>query len=309
MKQQLSQEEIDDFRQTSKGAPVSEAVESIPFDFRRLDRLPKAQLNALHLVHEHFIRNLAAGLSVYLRSYVSGNLLSVDQQPYADFADSLPSPTCMLYLSMGPYEGYCLAEISQSLLAPLLDLILGGTGKIKTDPNRELTDVERDLLEGLFRIIAQDLRESWKQIVAVNFGVDSVETKPQLSKRIARSEAVAAIAMELKVADTAGTVNLAIPSSILKMMRSQFEQQSAIQKRRCEETERVIKQRLAKELKMAVACELRGAHVRLDDLLNARVGDILDLGVRSPLTISVNGMPKFQGFLTESNANVAATIE
>jgi flagellar motor switch protein FliM len=309
MKPQLRQEEIDEYFNQTKGAPVSEAAQSIPFDFRRLDRIPKAQLNALHFLHEHFIRGLTSSLSVYLRSYVSGNLVSVEQMQYADFADSLPSPTCMVYLSMQPYDGYCLAEINQSLLAPVVDLILGGTGKIKTDPTREITDVEKDILEGLFRVIAHNLVETWKQVVPVNFAVDYVETKPQLSRRITRNEAVVAITMELRVAEAVGLVNLAIPSLTLKMMRPRFDQQWAVHKSPCEETERAIKQRLANDLEMTVACELHGARISLTDLVNVRVHDVIDLGMHSPLTITVNGVPKFRGYLTESNSKVAATIE
>lgn len=310
MKRQLGQEEIDGcFEHPSDGVKAFTAAQSIPFDFRRLDRIPKAQLSALRSLHEHFFRSLTSSLSVYLRSYVSGKLISVEQLQYADFADSLPSPTCILYLSMQPYQGYCQVEIGQPLLAPLLDLVLSGTGNITTDPTREMTDVETEILDGLFRIVVHNLTEAWKQVVPVGFAIDTVATNPQMSKRITRTEAVVAITMELRVAEAVGTVHLAIPSSTLKMMRTHIDQQCAIQKRGSEETERAIKQRLARELKVTVHCEMQGAKVSLNDLLNAEVGNVIDLGVCFPLTILVNGTPKFKGSLMESNGHVAVAIE
>lgn len=154
-----------------------------------------------------------------------------------------------------------MIEINQSLLAPLLDLILGGTGNIRSDPTREITEVERDILEGPFRIITLNLADTWKQVVPIDFAIDSIDTKPQLSKRIARTEAVVAITMELRIAEAVGTVNFAIPALTLKMMRPRFDQQWTVQKSGCEQTERGIKQRLIRELEVTVDCELRGAQI------------------------------------------------
>ncbi len=307
---QVSQEDIDRyFHETPAREGRGDTAQCPPFDFRHLDPIPKAQLTALRFLHEHFIRGLTSSLSVYLRSFVSGNLISIDQLPYADLADSLPSPTCMLYLTMPPYDGRCMVEINQSLLAPLLDLVLGGTGDMTTDPQREITDVETDILESVFRIIVDNLAETWKQIAPVKFALDAVDTKPQLSKRISRAEAVIAIAMEVRLAQVTGTITFAIPCITLKLMRSRFDHQWTSQKSGCEQTERTIKQRLTKELNVTVDCELRGGRIRLSDLLKAEIGDVLNLGMQTPLTISVNGVAKFQGHLLDSNSHVAAVID
>ncbi|MBV8864294.1 MAG: hypothetical protein JO210_02715, partial [Acidobacteriaceae bacterium] len=75
------------------------------FDFGQLDRVSKSQLRALHLIHENFVRNLAASLSAYLRSYVVLNLVNLSQISYAEFLEGLESPTCLAYLGMPPYDG------------------------------------------------------------------------------------------------------------------------------------------------------------------------------------------------------------
>jgi len=58
MRRQLSQQEIDAVFQGgdagAQGKPTAE-----PFDFSRLDRIPKSQIRAVHLLHENFSRNLA----------------------------------------------------------------------------------------------------------------------------------------------------------------------------------------------------------------------------------------------------------
>jgi len=312
VRRQLSQQEIDDyFQSAAKGEQATAEAQLPPFDFRRLDRIAKSQLSALHFLHESFVRSLTSSLSVYLRSYVSGNLISVEQLQYADFSDALPSPTCMVYLTMKPFDGDCVVEINQSLLSPILDSMLGGGGKIKSTLDREITDVEADLLEGLFRIITHDLTETWKPVVAIDFAVDTFETNPQLSSRIARNEAVVAIAMELRINESMGMLNLAIPSITLKMMRHNFEQQWAVHRTQSPETEAALKQRLTRDLSLRLDCELRGSSIRLRDLLEIEVGDVIDLGATCDgrVAMAVNGTPKFRASLDSNGLKLAARIE
>ena len=286
-------------------------IEAAPFDFRRLDRIPKSQLNAVHFLHEAFVRTLTSSLSVYLRSYVSGNLISVEQLPFADFVDGLQSPTCIVYLTMQPYEGQSLVEINHSLLAPILDYVLGGNGKIKTDLNREITDVEETMLETFFKIIVHELVEAWRAVVQINFAVDSLERKTQLSKRIARNEAVVAISIELNVGETVGMINLAIPSITLKMMSQRFDQQWSVRKPGSPEMEGMIVRRLSGRLHLDVELALLGASLDLSDLLAMKPGDVLDLGVPcdGKATVLVNGCAKFKGDLVAVDDKRSLQVE
>jgi flagellar motor switch protein FliM len=221
----LNRQEADEHNQ-SIGHEAAAGDESTitPFDFRQLNCVPKSQLTAIHALHETFVRTLASSLSLHLRCPVTGTLVGVEQFPFADVVDSLPSPTCTFYLSMQPYEGYALMEINHSLLAPILDHVLGGNGKITTHLDREITDVEEAMLEELFRLIALRLGEAWKPVVPVTFAVDTVERKPQLSKRIARPDPVVAVAIELRVGQTTGMINLIIPANTLKVMHQMLDQ-------------------------------------------------------------------------------------
>ena len=87
MKKVLSQEEIDAvFQGTAAAEPVRQTpaqAEITAFDFHRLDRLPKSQLDSLRQIHENFVRSLASSLSAYLRSYAVLNLISLEQISYS----------------------------------------------------------------------------------------------------------------------------------------------------------------------------------------------------------------------------------
>src|ERR1035441_2401338 len=169
---QLRAQKIDEyFPPADRGGRAGESQASVPFDFRRPDRIPKPQLRAIHFVPEQFVRAVMSSLTVFLRSYVSGNLIGVEQLPYAEFVDSLPSPTCMVYMAMQPYDGYSVLEINPSLIAPILELVLGGNSKNNGGLDREITEVEESMMESVFRVIVHDLVETWKPMVPVSFAI------------------------------------------------------------------------------------------------------------------------------------------
>src|ERR1700689_854174 len=46
---------------------------------------------------------------------------------------------------------------------PIIDIMLGGEGK-SGEVNRELSEIEEQILEGIVRIICRDLQTSWQAI-------------------------------------------------------------------------------------------------------------------------------------------------
>lgn len=305
MKHQLNQRGIDSFFDAAAGARPSSDSGVVPFDFRRLDRIPKSQVSSIHSLHEAFVRSLSSSLNIYLRTFASGSLISVEQLPYTDFAETLPTPTCLVYLSMDPYQGHAIIEVSPALVAPILDLVLGGSGKIKTPLNREITEVEKSLLEGFFHILTHDLRETWKPVVPVSFAPSVIETRPQQSGRFVPPEAVVAIAMELRIGESAGMVNLAIPSITLKSMGQKFDQQWTSHRAGNPAVELAIKRKLVRDLQVTLESEYSGLTIPLGEFLNLSVGDVFVLGPAFDETVDilVNGTPKFRGALGVSRKN------
>src|SRR3984885_963731 len=231
MSRQLSQQEIDAVFQSlhaRKGDP--NARKAAPFDFRRPDRIAKSQLRAIHVLHDNFVRNLSSSLSAYLRSYLIINLVSVEQLSYAEFLECLPSPTCIIALGLRPYDGNAVLELNSSLIFPILEILLGGDGKLQFSAQREITEIEQALLDGLLRLILRDLHEAWTFVTPIDFTIENIETEPQFLQILAPTEAVVAVAIEIRIGDSIGMMNIAMPSIIIKMMRQKFDQQWTLRK-------------------------------------------------------------------------------
>jgi flagellar motor switch protein FliM len=299
MNRQLSQQEIDavfENLENRKGSPAA-AHKGVRFDFRRLDRIAKSQLRAIHQLHENFVRNLGSSLSAYLRSYLTVNLVSVEQLSYAEFLEGLPSPTCITSLSLAPYEGSAVLELNPSIIFPVLEMLLGGNGKNAAMMQREITEIEQSLLDALFRIILHDLTEAWKGVTTIDFKIESIEKEPQLLQIVAPTEAVVAVGVEIRTGDSTGMMNMAMPAIIIKMMRQKFEQQWSVRKAESTETEQERMLRFLKEATVQLDSRLEGAAFTVEDFLSLEDGDLLtfDHPLERSLDCMVNGKQKFKG--------------
>lgn len=309
MNRELSQQEIDavfsNITERKRDTPA------VSFDFRRPDRIPKSQVRAIHLLHDTFVRNLVSSLSAYLRSYLTVNLVSVEQLSYAEFLDGLPSPTCIVSLGLSPYDGNAVLELNPSLVFPILEMLLGGTGKTSTTIQREITEIEQKLLDGLFRIILHDLREAWKGVTAVDFTIESMETEPQLLHLLAPNEAVVAVGVEVRIGETVGMMNIAMPSIVIKMMRQKFDQQWSVRKTHASVAEQLRILALLREANLTLEARLEGPTLAVRDLLELTEGHLLtfDYPVERPVELLVNDTHRFSAQVVGTGRKRACLVD
>ena len=309
----LSQEEIDGvFRNLREpDEPEETSTRAQPYDFRRPDRIAKDQLRSIHLLHENFARSLASSLSAYLRAYVVVNLVSVEQLSYMEFSQCLPSPSCLVSLGMRPYEGNAVLEVNPALVFPILEMLLGGNAKAPLKMTREVTEIEQSILDGLYRIILQDLRTSWQAVAPMDFSVEGHETEAQLLQILAPNEAVVAISMEVRVGDNSGMMNIGIPSIIVKMLRHKFDQQWSVRRSQSTDREQGRILKLIKHANLNLDSRLNGPTLRLGDLMEVAEGDVLtfDYPVNRPLDFYLNGKHKYSGHIVCTGKKRAFQIE
>lgn len=310
----LSQEEIDKvFRKLQDSHSEDDLNKKAqPYDFRRPDRIAKDQLRAIHMLHENFARGLASSLSAYLRAYAIVNLVSVEQLSFMEFAQCLPSPTVITSLAMHPSDGSAVLEMNPGLVFPIIEILLGGTGRtsgVKVD--REITEIEQSILEGIYRIILNDMREAWRGVTLFEFEIQSMETDPQMLQILAPNEAVVAISMEVRIGDAVGLMNIGIPSIIIKMLRQKFDQQWSV--RKAETTEREMKRNLHLIRNATIHTDVRltGPTIATEDLLRLEPGDVLKLefGADKPLRLTMNGMHRCDGYVVDQSHRRCFSID
>jgi flagellar motor switch protein FliM len=309
----LSQEDIDALfkSQAAKPGGTAPRFTAQPYDFRRSDRIPKEQIRALRVVHDTFARSLASSLSAYLRTYVTVNLISVEQLSFREFTACLPSPTCLAVLRLSPMEGSAILELNPSLAFPLIEVMLGG-GKVKpVVVEREMTSIEQQIFDSLLVLILQNLSVSWQSVSKVSFAVESHETEPALLQVFPPNEAIVVIATEIQLAETSGMMNIGIPSSVVKLLRQRFDQQWTARRASSNEEDegRVLK--LIGGAFVDLDAQVSGSTVTLYDLLQLEEGDVLQFerAASEPSVVYVNGIPKLNGRVVMSGRRKAVEIQ
>lgn len=311
MKRVLSQEEIDAVFHGGSGDTNRDAVpEANAFDFNRLDRIPKSQLQSLHLVHENFVRNLASSLSAYLRSYVALNFVSLEQISYAEFLEGFASPTCIAYVGLSPYEGTGVLELSNNLVFGLLELLLGSKGRSSPPVQRKITDIEKKLVQTLLKVVLRNLSEAWRSVADIAFSVQSLASEPQVMHVLAPSEAVIVIAVEMRVGATAGLMNFAIPSIFVKRLRQKLDQ---LQKIRRVVSTTQDQQHIAYLIQGAMLnfeAQIKGGTIHAQTLVDLKLDDVLILDHRLDREVNglINGKLKWAGNVVSSGERMAFSM-
>jgi flagellar motor switch protein FliM len=307
MEQELS-EKIHEIPRAA-GAEGSSAPKVVPFDFRKPGQTPGSQMRAIYVLKQKFLHRIVSSLSAYLRCSVTAQLLGVDHLSYGEFLRSLPSPTCVVSVGMRPYEGNAVLELNPSLIFPIIEILLGGNGKAGTAANREITEIEQNVLDGLFRIILQALGEAWKDVVPVTLSLESVGKEARLIH--APHEPVVAMSIEIKIEEGGGHMNLAVPTEILTMTGEDGDAQSVPRKVEATEAEQARMLDLLRDAKLTLEANLEGPMLKVRELLQLKEGDVLTFEhpVEQPLTGLINGKQKFAGQIVSTGKKKAFQIE
>lgn len=284
--------EVDDFK------PVNDTRKIKIYDFKRPDKFSKEQLRTVSNMHETFARLTTTSLSAQLRSLVHVHVASVDQLTYEEFIRSIPTPTTLAVVNMDPLKGNAVLEIDPTITFCMIDRLFGGRGVTSGNKNRDLTDIEQSVMEGIIVRILANMREAWTQVIDLRPRLGQIETNPQFAQIVPPSEMVVLITLETKVGDEEGMMNFCIPYITIEPIISKLSSQfwfSSVRRSSTTQYLGVLKEKLA-DVDMDVVAEIGSVSLPIRDVLSLRVGDTVRLSnvrITDPITLSVGNKKKF----------------
>lgn len=305
MNEVLSQDEIDQLLQAiSSGEPEAEDYTPVNdtrkikiYDFKRPDKFSKEQIRTVSIMHETFARLTTTSLSAQLRSMVHVHVASVDQLTYEEFIRSIPTPTTLAVINMDPLKGNAILEIDPAITFSMIDRLFGGTGQ-GTKVQRDLTDIEQSVMEGIIVRILANMREAWTQVIDLRPRLGQIETNPQFAQIVPPSEMVVLVTLETKVGEEEGMMNFCIPYITIEPIISKLSSQfwfSSVRRSSTTQYSGILQEKLS-TVEMDVVAEIGSINLPIYDVLNLRVGDTIRLSnvkVGDPLTLSVGNKEKF----------------
>ncbi len=218
MEKVLNQEEIDAMVRAARGRAVTptDAPKIRPWNCKAAGQIGRDTLRAITQLHEGFARNLTHSLGAYLRVLLDVNLVSVEQLAFGEILARMPEITYLATIPLQPLGALAALQLDLSLAFPMIDLLLGGKGQPETE-QRDITDIEEQVLEGVVQIICRELGTAWQPIdLAPEFGQRQQPT--QMQRLMPPSDRALSLSFEVRIPDLQGTLNLVLPSSASNLL-------------------------------------------------------------------------------------------
>ena len=187
--------------------PVVEA-----YNFSRAGQISNDQMRAIVTVNDSFARNLMHTVGAWLRTEFQVALVSGEQMAYSEFLDRIPEKSYLSSVQLEPLGAPGLLEIELALALPMVDLLLGGTGR--AEPERPLTDIEDHIMSSVVQMIVMELNVAW-QPVGLHYTLEKRESSSQLARMMPTGEKTLCVCFEVKMPEARGVINLCLPSVVL----------------------------------------------------------------------------------------------
>ena len=232
-----------------------------------------------------------------MRALVNVHVASVDQLTYEEFIRSIPTPTTLAVVSMDPLKGQAILEIDPSVTFTIIDRLFGGSGE-GAKLNRELTDIEHSVMEGIIVRILGNMREAWTTVIDLRPRLSQIETNPQFAQIVPPSEMVVLVTLETKVGEVEGMMNFCIPYMTIEPIVSKLSAQfwySSVRRGATTENLNILKEKLS-SVEIPVIAEVGHISISVRDVLALRKGDVIRLHsvhVGDPMALDVGNKRKF----------------
>ena len=249
------------------------------------------------MMHETFARQTTTTLSAQLRTLAHVHVATVEQLTYEEFIRSIPAPTTLALINMDPLPGSAVLEIDPSITFSIIDRLFGGKGQsIKIQ--RELTDIEGSVMEGIIVKILANMREAWNTVIDLRPRLGTIETTPQFAQIVPPNDIVILVTLEVKVGDEEGMMNFCLPYVTVEPVVSKLSTQywfTSVRRSSTTQHLAVLKEKLA-AVEVDVAAEVGSLDISVSDVLSLGGGDIIRLPsvqVGDPFTLSIGNRKKF----------------
>ena len=312
----LSQEEIDallvgvENGEVQAGTGLSAADgELYPFDFTDQEHLARNQLPVLETIHQRFVRHFTISLYRMLKHSAKITLQEPKLAKYAEYMDSLETPSSINLIRIHPLTGKALVVFDAELVFIAVDNYFGGGGRFQSQrAGSEFTPTERRVVRLLINLVLEDLCKSWEPVAALDFEYSKTETNPRFVNIATPSELVAVISTEIELDGGGGAFELVLPLNMLEPLRDQME--PGMPKMEEEADSSWLRALRADLLKVKV--DLDSALVELPktlgEVLSLQPGDVIPVDIEEQVTLRAAGVPVLQGCFGVARGNNAIKI-
>lgn len=277
MEKKLGQEDIDAlFAAANASARKATAeVDKGPekYVFSRAGQISNDQLRAITTVNDLFARNLMHSMGAWLRTPFRAKLVAGEQLPFSEFLERLSAMAYICSVRLEPLGAVGLLELDLELVAPIVDVLLGGGGS--AGQKRELTAIEEAIMRSVMEMIVQELTLAW-QAVGLQFAFEKRETEAQAARTMTHGEKTLCVSFEVRISEVQGTLNLCLPAVVLNAILRRLIAEGDRPRRRSKESVERMRE-LMGESQVEVLLQLPAMRLRASQIAELAPGSVLRL--------------------------------
>lgn len=281
------------------------------YDFARPSKFSKEHLRTLEIIFEHYARLLSTNLPAYLRKNVQVEVMNSEAVTYSEFTNALSNPVLLGIVNFSPLKGNILIELADNLGYTIVDRMLGGNG-VPLDKLREFSEIERIIIERIFNVCVNLLREPWQNVVNIEPRLEKIETNSQFAQIISPSEMTSIITMNIKIGGVEGLMNICLPYACLESVIDKLNTKywfSAMQETDNDTYKDAIEIGISKA-KIPIRAVLGKSTISVNDFTNIQIGDIIRLNtkINDELDVYVGNINKFTALPGASSDSYAVRV-
>jgi len=276
MEKVLNQAEIDAMvRKARSGKVAAGATGPVvqAWDIRQAGQIGSEQLRAINQLHENFARSLTTAIGGYLRIVFDCSLVSAEHLTFREFLERLPEKAYLASCDLAPVGATGVLQLDLTIAFPIIDVMLGGEGK-SGEITRDITEIEEQVLEGVVRILCRELQTAW-QAIALEFNFGARQQLLQTQRLMPPEEKNLCLSFEIKMSETRGTLNLAIPAVVSNALLRKISADFSCQRRRSPAGARQQIQKKLLDCFFSVELSMTDLHVPLQSLTELDPGNLL----------------------------------
>ena len=321
----LSQSQIDmllnSMKEGNSGAAKQEEKkekEYKKYDFYSPKKFTRERLKILKGIHDNYCRIIVSQLNGILRMNCEIDVISVEEQRYHEFGNSLGENDVMVLLYMKlPDESKnppIVFHISQLLVTNMIDRMLGGEGDAEGLPvEYTYTDIELALYERLLGYFSGAIKDSWKNYINLSVESRRLEQSPSMFQEIGMDETIAIIMLEMKIPNASGYISVCIPGNLLTNIFSIMDKRRNVENaydNGIANGRDIIMEKLRNSA-LDMRVQLGTARLSFRDVYGLKVDDVIDLNKskNSDVKVYVAGQPWFDAKLGVHKNSVAVKLD
>ena len=254
-------------------------------------------MRTLEIIFEHFGRLVSSNLPAYLRKNVQIDVMSSEAVTYSEFSNALSDPVLLGIVNFEPLNGNILIELASNLGFTIIDRMLGGMGD-PLEKQRNFSEIELSVLERIFVVLVDLLREPWENVIEVQPRLERIETNPQFAQIISPSEMIAIVTINVAIGTVEGLMNICLPFMTLEDIMDKLNTKywfSTMQNKDEQTYDEYIETAINKA-QIPIKALLGKSSISVIDFINLQIGDIIRLNthVDNELDVYVGNIVKFK---------------